>query len=260
MCASKLYKYLDIDGGLKMMKCHNLRFVNATRLNDPFDCHPSLIDFSKVPAEKCKMWPPHLIEELESCQYKNLRKRTWICSLSKVCDSLLMWCFYSSYSGVCIGIDMEKAEKYLSRVMNGVYLGAQQLEVQYKDIVNKPNFFHKIDMINYTRYQLSTKAKDWEHEKEVRLLLTDPGIGEIPSEYSDSDQKEDGSVDYEDVRFYPVIGRECFCELYLGVNVENDKQNEILEVARWLNPEMKIYKMTVDPGAFRLKPQTFDFI
>ena len=150
---------------------------------------------------------------------------------------------------------MEKAEKYLSRVMNGVFFGPQPLAVQYKDIVNKPNFFYKIDMIDYTRYQLSTKAKDWEHEKEVRLLLTDPGIGEIPSEYSDSDQKEDGSVDYEDVRFYPVIGRECFCELYLGINVEKAQQDEILKVARWLNPEMKIYKMTVDPGAFRLNPE-----
>lgn len=250
-----LYKYLDAEGGLKMMKCHNLRFANATRLNDPFDCHPSLIDFSKVPTEKCKIWPAHLIQELESSPYKNLRQRAWICSLSKVYDSLIMWNFYSSYSGICIGIDMEKAEKYLSRIMDGGCIGLEQLEVQYKNIIEKPDFFHKIDFINYTRYQLSTKAKDWEHEQEVRLLLRDPGIGGLPSEYSESDQHEDGSVDYEDVRFYPVIGRECFSELYLGTNVGKEKQDEILKVARWLNPEMKIYKMTVDPDAFRLKPE-----
>lgn len=196
---------------------------------------------------------------MESCQYENLRKRTWICSLSKVYESLLMWCFYSSYNGICIGVDMEKADKYLSRMMNGFNFGVQQLEVQYKDILNKPDFFHKIDMINYTRYQLSTKAKEWEHEKEVRLLLTEPLVGAIPSEYSDSAKKADGSVDYEDVRFYPVIGRECFCELYLGINVEKAQQDEILKVARRLNPEMKIYKMTVDPDAFRLKPQAIDF-
>ena len=237
------------------MKCHNLRFANATRLNDPFDCHPSLIDFSKVPTEKCKIWPAHLIQELESSPYKNLRQRTWICSLSKVYDSLIMWNFYSSYSGICVGIDMEKAEKYLSRIMDGGCIGLEQLEVQYKNIIEKPDFFHKIDFINYTRYQLSTKAKDWEHEQEVRLLLRYPGIGGLPSEYSESDQHEDGSVDYEDVRFYPVIGRECFSELYLGTNVGKEKQDEILKVARWLNPEMKIYKMTIDPDAFRLKPE-----
>lgn len=255
MIPSVLYKYLDAEGGLKMMKCQNLRFANASRLNDPFDCHPSLIDFSNVPEERCKKWPPELITELESCQYKNLRKRTWICSLSKVYDSLLMWCFYSSYSGVCIGIDMEKTEKSLSQIMNGTCIGAQKIEVQYKDIVDKPDFFYRRGLINFVRYQLSTKAKAWEHEQEVRLLLTEPCIGAIPSEYSENDRKKDGSIDYEDVRFYPVIGRECFSELYLGTNIEKEKQNEFLKVARWLNPEMKIYKMTVDPDAFRLKPE-----
>lgn len=51
-----LYKYLDADGGLKMLQNSNLRFSNATKLNDPFDCHPSLIDCSKIPtyiSEKC---------------------------------------------------------------------------------------------------------------------------------------------------------------------------------------------------------------
>lgn len=59
-----LYKYLDINGGKAMMgllesrcifrkkKCHpTLQFTNATQLNDPFDCHPKLIDYSNVPDE-----------------------------------------------------------------------------------------------------------------------------------------------------------------------------------------------------------------
>ena len=36
----KLYKYLDVNGGLMMLHNSNLQFTNATRLNDPFDCHP----------------------------------------------------------------------------------------------------------------------------------------------------------------------------------------------------------------------------
>lgn len=46
MEAVKLYKYLDFTGGLMMLHYSNLQFTNATQLNDPFDCHPSLIDFS----------------------------------------------------------------------------------------------------------------------------------------------------------------------------------------------------------------------
>ena len=49
---AKLYKYLDLDGGLLMLHNSNLQFTNATRLNDPFDCHPALYDFSNVPVNK----------------------------------------------------------------------------------------------------------------------------------------------------------------------------------------------------------------
>lgn len=38
MTSPVLYKYLDADGGLNMLKYHNLQFTNASRLNDPFDC------------------------------------------------------------------------------------------------------------------------------------------------------------------------------------------------------------------------------
>ena len=45
MGTDKLYKYLDFNGGLMMLYYSDLQFTNATQLNDPFDCHPSLIDF-----------------------------------------------------------------------------------------------------------------------------------------------------------------------------------------------------------------------
>ena len=51
MGKARLYKYLDFNDGL-MLHYGNLQFTNATRLNDPFDCHPSLINFSNVPKEK----------------------------------------------------------------------------------------------------------------------------------------------------------------------------------------------------------------
>ena len=51
-----LYKYLDVNGGLSMLFHGNLKFTNATNLNDPFDCHPGLIDFNKVPKDKCEYW------------------------------------------------------------------------------------------------------------------------------------------------------------------------------------------------------------
>ena len=47
-----LYKYLDINGAKCMIGNQNLQFTNASQLNDPFDCHPKLIDYSNVPESK----------------------------------------------------------------------------------------------------------------------------------------------------------------------------------------------------------------
>ena len=110
----KLYKYLDADGGLAMLSNGNIQFTNATKLNDPFDCHPSLIDFSQVPTERASAWGKDVIMDLESNRFEHNRDKTWLCSLSKNYDSLLMWSYYNCHKGICIGIDMEKADKYLS--------------------------------------------------------------------------------------------------------------------------------------------------
>lgn len=243
-----------------MLKNSNLQFTNAIILNDPFDCTHDLIDFSNVPAERCKNWPPNVIKELESSYYRNLRNRIWLCSLSKAYDGLLMWSYYSSHKGICIGLDIEKANQYLGHILcGGPFIGVQKIDVQYKDILDKPDFFRNMGMTDFFRYQLSTKSNAWEHEQEVRLLLIDPANGLIPSGYSKAEQKEDYSIDSEDVRFYPVIGQECFNELYLGHQMNKDKQDEIIDVARSLNPKMKIYRMTVDSDSFRLKPRFIDF-
>ena len=156
----KLYKYLDADGGLAMLSNGNIQFTNATKLTDPFDCHPSLIDFSQVPSARARVWGKEAIMDLESNRYEHNRDNTWLCSLSKNYDSLLMWSYYNCHKGICIGIDMEKADKYLSRIWGSIILGYLKFEVQYKDIIEKPDFFKRKE--DLWSYQLSTKAKDWE--------------------------------------------------------------------------------------------------
>lgn len=52
-----------------------------------------------------------------------------------------MWSYYSKHKGICIGLDMEKAQKYLSRMYGKIMIGCSVVEVQYKDIVEKPDYF-----------------------------------------------------------------------------------------------------------------------
>jgi hypothetical protein len=103
-----LFKYLDANGAKAMLYHSNIQFTNATKLNDPFDCHPGLIDFSKIPLERAKTWGREDTILLDADPYRRNQERAWICCLSKVFDSILMWSYYNNHKGVCIGLDIEK--------------------------------------------------------------------------------------------------------------------------------------------------------
>ena len=68
-----------------------------------------------------------------------------------------MWSYYSKHKGICIGLDMEKAQKYLSRIQGTVMIGCSEVEVQYKDIVEKPDYFR--DAKDFYHYQIIYKVK-----------------------------------------------------------------------------------------------------
>ena len=247
----KLYKYLDADGGLAMLSNGNIQFTNATKLNDPFDCHPSLIDFSQVPTERASAWGKDVIMDLESNCFEHNRDKTWLCSLSKNYDSLLIWSYYNCHKGICIGIDMEKADKYLSRIWGSILIGYKKIEVQYIDIIEKPDFFERKE--DLWCYQLSTKAKAWEHEQEVRLVIVDPSrktLHYVPSALENKDR-----IDYKEIRFTPELGSECYDSLYLGVNIDDEMRNKIIKAAKNLNPNIKIYQMKADVNAFKLQTE-----
>ena len=254
---AKLYKYLDTEGALAMLRNRNLQFTNATRLNDPFDCHPALFDFSHAPVNE-NNWPPaDFLKEKGKIDMENLRNSAWICSLSKVYDSLLMWTYYGNHKGVCIGLDMENARQYLSRIHCSIYMGAMELEVQYRDVIEKPDYFH--DAKDYFHYLLSTKAKAWKHEKEVRLVLLDPTPSWIPNHpyfapmglpHKPKNRKE--VIDWKEVRAYPHLGSECFDSLFLCINMDKKEKEIIIIEARKCNPYIKIYQMKIAPESFRL--------
>ena len=234
MGEAKLYKYLDFNGGLMMLHYGNLQFTNATRLNDPFDCHPSLIGFSNVPKEACGGWTPKIIEELRRDPFRRTREEAWICSLSKICDSILMWSYYSKHKGICIGLDMEKVRKYLSRMWGGTMIGCSEVEVQYKDIVEKPDYF----------------------EQEVRLFILEPWPAYMKLLPWQNDDK--GPIDWKEMRAFPEIGGECFESVYLGINMDVEEKSKIIRVARKLNPNIKIFQMEIDANAFMLNTKLIE--
>lgn len=262
MGESRLYKYLDADGGLMMLYNGTLMFTNATQLNDPFDCHPAYIHLSGEMPTPYKGWPAEIVSRLEYNKRLGRRDITYICSLSKVHDSILMWTHYAKHSGVCIGLDMEKTRQYLNR-MTGFFGGCPELEVQYRDVVSEPSSIK--DSNDFLCYHYATKAKEWQHEQEVRLIAYDPSPmhsrllpwqhekGKTICERFKRLFHKQKKMDWKEVRTFLDIGDECFESVYLGINMkEKDKEN-IIKVAKERNPDIKIYQMKIAPEAFRLK-------
>ena len=241
-----LYKYLDINGAVMMLYYSNLMYANATTFNDPFDCHPSLIDCSNVPAEKCKIWSADIIKELHLNRFENFREDLWICCLSKLYNSILMWSYYNKHEGVCLGLNMDYVAKYLD-ARYGLIVATQGRDVQYRNIINKPNFYQSCE--DFFSYQVFTKAKAWEHEQEVRLFIYKPistFMALLPFQH---DKK---FFNHKEIRSFVKIGPECFDSLYIGVRVDATNKGKIIHLAKILNPNIKIYQMETDPNAFRL--------
>ena len=231
-----------------MLYNSTLMFTNATQLNDPFDYHPAYIHLSGEMPTPYKGWPSEIVSRIEYNKRLKRREDTYICSLSKVHDSILMWSYYSKHSGVCIGLDMEKTREYLNR-MTGLFLGCPELEVQYRDVVNEPQSIK--DSNDFLCYHLATKAKEWQHEQEVRLIAYDPSPEYLRLLPNQNDKN--GPIPWNTVRAFLDIGGECFESVYLGVNMDEKDKEKTIKIAKERNPDIKIYQMTIAPKAFRLK-------
>lgn len=235
-----LYKYLDAEGGLKMLENSTLKFTNAIKFNDPFDSHPSLIDYSNIP----KRIKGNKVGELLVKMYAGTPKRiidgTWICSLTKRNDNLLMWSYYNKHEGICIGLDIEKVKKNLSKY-DGIPIGCPEIEVQYKNIIEKPDFFRNMNKQDFLHYQIGTKAKAWEHEEEVRLYMRGNMLL--------------NAINFNKEPYFLKIHGECFETLYLGVRIEDKNKDEMVNAARKINPNILIYQMVTDSVAFKLNTE-----
>jgi hypothetical protein len=249
MARQLLYKYLDAQGAELMLDNGNLQFTNATKFNDPFDCHPELIGFSHISPERAP-WGMKDTKSLEAYPYERNREEAWICCLSKIPDSLRMWAFYTNnHEGVCIGLDVEKLKPHIHPGL-GLDVTGDFLEVEYRDIIKKPDHF-KGEGSYY--YQMVTKAKEWEYEQEVRIIIFKPMpwfMDMLPPPKLQGDDE----IDEKERRAYPTIGGDCFAAIYLGKNILPRHKQRIIEIARKRNPDIKIYQMKTDPDALRLVP------
>lgn len=247
------YKYLDINGALSMIMHRELQFTNPEYFNDPFDCHPGLLDY-EVPEGYTNGWPPKtfLKDKAENDSVNN-RRRAWVCSLAKSNDSMLMWSYYTNHKGVCIGLKKEALTKTLSKGDLGMMVFTNQ-DIQYREILEKPNSFRSAK--DTFVYQLCTKSVQWQHEQEVRHIILDPHPW-IPYRMVRQTSKEE-LIPCTEVRFYPYISADCFDSIYLGVRINESDKLRILKAVKQYLPGVKVFQMTPDQRSFSFIEEPVD--
>lgn len=96
---SLLYKYLDADGGIKMLENETLKFTLINNLNDPYDCfHIQPLVYNGN---------PKIVGGMEEAYNYSFGNSVGICSLSENPSEFLMWSYYNQHKGVCMAIDMD---------------------------------------------------------------------------------------------------------------------------------------------------------
>lgn len=238
-----LYKYLDVEGALSMILNKELQFTNPIYFNDPFDCHPGLLDYN-VPEGYTRGWMPEsFMQKKAFCDSNNERRRVWISSLSKRHDSILMWSYYNNHKGVCIGLDKEVHSAFLCHQSLGMFF-APNVEVVYRNVLEKPNAIcDTLDM-----YQLCTKSTQWQHEQETRHIILNPHPL-VPKRVIRPTLKNE-LISWTEVRFYPKLSAECFDCVYLGARISESDKLRILKAVFASLPGIKVFQMIPDHESF----------
>lgn len=143
--------------------------------------------------------------------------------------------------------------KSVPPMFGSLYLEPLVFEVQYQDIIERPNAYHSaIDMFSY---QWKTKAKEWAYEQEVRLVMPEPHpkYAALTPEQAEHPKEE---WDWREIHHYMPLKGDCFESIYFGVNTDPKEKEKIIQYARKkLNPAVKLYQMSLDDNAFRLKAE-----
>lgn len=238
-----LYKYLDVNGALSMIVNKELQFTNPTYFNDPFDCHPGLLDYQVPEGNTCGWAPQSFIRDKAICDASNERQRVWICSLSQRHDNMLMWSYYANHKGVCIGLNKDKHTELLSKCSLGLLFIDNQ-KVEYRNVLEKPNGICGTPFM----YQLCTKSIQWQHEQEVRHIIVAP-YPCIPYRMVRPTSKDE-HIPWTEVRFYPKLSDECFDSIYLGARISDSDKQLVLKTVNDLLPGIKVFQMIPDHENF----------
>lgn len=250
------YKFLPIDR-ISYLDDQLLRFTQPADLNDPFECYPRAIDESKLfdtikqvitNSEKFKSNPPdsrtvkdiinESIKDFIPKTYDKINQEIGILSLSKTWKSSLMWSHYClSHIGFCIGY--EKAHNFFDDFLNENLNQSQHTkEVDYQNTRAEINVGYPVQKPDFEI--LLTKSKEWDYEKEVRVIKT----LNLRHALKKNDQ---GGLD---VNLFEVP-HNSIKEIIVGVKIQLEPKEKIIQFCK--KNQIKLYQAIISDTTFDME-------
>ncbi len=248
-----LYKYIDYAGGLKLLSNSNLLIKNPAKFNDPYDCYPGLINFDNMPDDFIKdlinKYYSHLsrqerkekiistiknsksdlIELFKTDFINRERQKRGITCFTEEHQNLLMWSQYAeSHKGICVGFNLEKLYRSLKA---NCYNEITLLKVIYSEELQPLDYFE--DEFKAVINWLRTKSNLWKYEKEIRISFG-------PIDFIGCDHK------------FVSFAKEAIEVIFVGSNMEEDKEKMIIQIADNLYNKADIFKMHINSTCFSL--------
>ncbi len=255
---AKLYKYRGVnDYTQAIFKRNELYFAAPSQFNDPFDSAFQVIVegpanqkvFEALAFELVKKKLPEfsMKEKLDAAQQigaaliqtkaeearlisieklaKDTNDKVRILSLSEKNDDILMWSHYAdSHKGICLEFDTSPAS----------FLNDAQ-PVTYDDTFPALNLLDIVvdEDLRKTAPWLLTKARQWEYEREWRVLDFDGGSG---------------------VKSFPPT---CLTGVILGCRITDEDRERVLSWILARGGGIAVSQASEVPGQFRISAEPF---
>jgi len=191
--------------------------------------------FLKDEPEDKKLLIKSMIEKVTNDRYAKLTKENSVgvsssfklCSFSEVYNSMLMWAHYADYhKGFCVEYNVSAWEEssFKRRFLYPViYSNSMFNATDYFSYDNKNNDRNNL----YLSQTALIKSKEWEYEKEWRLVFSN-GV-------------------FETEKSYPIGTAKA---VYLGAKIKSEKQDLLVNICNEKN--IKLYKMKTSHNTFNL--------
>lgn len=226
-----LFKYMNADTAKKVLENKTIRHSSPSTFNDPYDANPPYKFANKNLSEDA-------LEKLKK-SLNDYTRNSYILSLSKKNDDLLMW---GHYANCHKGIVLEFQPKFVKHAKEIKYCNKiAEIDLNTCDIEAKKN--QKLKKALNVLFQ--TKHECWCYEEEKRIIID----GKTLTKYLTKNKYNIPKNNYIDKPFEPYD----IANIYLGAKINLEDEKKIIDIIKKQYPYItKIYKAKLSEDEYKI--------